>query len=260
MALASWKRARTAERDAAVELINAAFTDGQLTEEQREDRVHRALVATHVGDLDQVTVDLRGAVVPVRRARWWRRIPRRVTVAVGALVLVVAGGIAVAELTDDPAPAPPVHQEYTVPAEDLGEVIDAQAGAFHTTESYGVVLGYPLSTITVPTQDGRARYQQWRLTEGGFKEVDDVRAAGEHLEFDLADVDLDALEVTLAEAESTLGVPEPVDSSLSIQHWADADQPTIVITVSNEFQESAYVVTDLDGKVLERRPFDPSGG
>jgi hypothetical protein len=52
------KRARTADRDATIEVIQAAFVDGQIGPEDRDLRVGNALTAATLGDLDLITRDL----------------------------------------------------------------------------------------------------------------------------------------------------------------------------------------------------------
>lgn len=101
--------------------------------------------------------------------------------------------------------------------------------------------------------------QLWRPLEGGgFERLEDVRAAGEHVEFDLADLDLAALAGNLRRAEETLGVPEPAEPTLAVQQHVEERRPRVVIGMDNEFGEHGYLVTDLSGKILERSPFDPS--
>ncbi|WP_162598638.1 DUF1707 SHOCT-like domain-containing protein [Nocardioides gilvus] len=255
------------DRDHAVEVINAAYAEGQLTTEQREDRVHRALLATHVGDLDQVTSDLQTAQPEelgseVAPTSWWGRTSRRTKVAVaGALLVLAGGGLAVAEMGGDSdsvveAQDPP----YVVPAtaEAVEELIADQQEEFDTTKSYGVSLQAELSTVAVPTDDGRARYQQWTVGDGTFEASGEVTGGGDQIEFDLAEVDIEALEASFDSAWTTLDVPDPTHATLVIDHWEQYEEPRITINVTNEYDEHGYVVTDLAGRVIEREPFDPT--
>src|SRR5690606_29134474 len=112
-------RARMADRDKAVEVINAAYAEGQLTPEQREDRVHRALLATHIGDLDQVTADLQKAdtqeseVTEAAPTSWWGRTSRRARVGIaGALLVAVGGGVALAQMGEDDSTSVTQPQQY----------------------------------------------------------------------------------------------------------------------------------------------------
>lgn len=264
MALIGRKRARTGDREEAVELINAAYAEGQLTTDQREDRVHRALVATHLGDLQQITSDLQpgepAALAPQGR---WQRMSRRTKLGIAAAVLALGvGGVFVAEqIGGNDSTSVSEQESYVVPAtaDAVEGLIADQMSEFGTTKSYGISLQSQLSTLRVPTGDEYARYQEWSpVVDGSFEANGDVRGAGDQIEFDLADVDLDALARHIATARATLDVAEPAHTILVIHHWAEDDQPTISITISNEFEETGYLVTDLAGKVLERRAYDPA--
>lgn len=268
MALIGRKRARMADRDRAVEVINAAYAEGQLTVDEREDRVHRALLATHLGDLDQVMSDLQKAPPQMpgtdaaEPTSWWGRTSRRTKLGIaGALLVVVGGGVAIAQMGEDDSTSVGQPEQYFVPAtaEAVEDLIADQEAEFGTTRSYGVNLQAQLSTVDVPTDDGRARYQQWMpLGDGTFRENGEITAAGDQIEFDLADVDLEALDRQIERAWTTLEVPDPTYATLVIQHWDQHDEPRISINVTNEYEEYGYVVTDLAGRVMEQRPFDPT--
>lgn len=265
MARSHRKRARTVDRDEAVDLLNTAFADGRLTAAEREDRVARALAATHLGDLDQVTSDLRPDRSPaaVSEPGWWQRTSRRTKVALAAALLVVVGGAVVLGSGSDDETVSGAHQApYAVPVtvEALEGLIAEQATEFGTTMSYGVSLQVELTTLNVPTSDGAARYRPMRpLRDGGLEPAGEIRGAGEYRAFDLADVDLDALGRVMERARTSLDVPAPHHLVLVIQHWEHDAEPQISITVTNDYAETGYVVTDLGGEVLQREPFDPQG-
>lgn len=258
------KRARNADRDQAVDLLNAGYADGRLTATEREDRVGRALAAKTLGDLAQVTSDLEtepaSTPTTVEREGLWRRTPRRTKLVLAGIVLAtVVGGTAV-EFLDDDGGSVAVQQDasYAVPAsaDGVADLIAAQEAEFGTTKSYGISLQRDLTTLDVPSDDGRARFRSWRpLEEGGFEPGGEVRGAGEYREFDLADVDVAALRSNIATAREELGVPEPSYLVLVVQHWAEDEQPRVVISVVNEFDESGYLVTDLAGSELGREAF-----
>lgn len=88
-------RAKDADRDACVELIEAAFVDGQLNSADRDLRVGRALSAETVDELQTLTRDLQlppGAVVPTNTSASVQRtrpaLAPRVVGGVFALVVV----------------------------------------------------------------------------------------------------------------------------------------------------------------------------
>ena len=62
-------RARDKDRDDAVELVEAAFSDGQLSAPDRDLRVERLRQADTLGDIDGYVRDLQGRDKPARVAR-----------------------------------------------------------------------------------------------------------------------------------------------------------------------------------------------
>jgi len=54
------KRARDADRNLAIEFVQNAWVDGQLTREEHEERVERVLRATTVADVEREVRDLQG--------------------------------------------------------------------------------------------------------------------------------------------------------------------------------------------------------
>jgi len=57
-------RASTVDRDRAVELVTAAYTEGRLDKDEHDARVERAMTATTFADLDAVVSDLPGGRPP----------------------------------------------------------------------------------------------------------------------------------------------------------------------------------------------------
>ena len=71
MAARSILRASDADRERVAERIRHAATEGRLTSDELEDRMHRALSARTYGELDQLVADLpstgRAVVAPAER-------------------------------------------------------------------------------------------------------------------------------------------------------------------------------------------------
>src|SRR5690606_19845427 len=153
----------------------------------------------------------------------------------GVLLVAIGGGVVVAEMTGGSDSVVAVETPSYVPAtaDGVAGLIADQEAEFGTTRSYGVNLQRELSTVAVPTQDGRARYQQWTVDDGDFEESGEVTGAGDQIEFDLADVDLDELDQQIENAWTDLEVPDPTHATLVIQHWDQYDEPRITINVTN---------------------------
>ncbi|GGD31197.1 hypothetical protein [Nocardioides daphniae] len=199
---------------------------------------------------------------PDQPAGWWERASLRVRVVLVGLALALVGGVvgAVQIWGDDDGTPSATSAGYVVPAtaDDLERLVADHVAQFGTSRSYGVSLQAALSVVRAPVDEGSGRYQEWRPTrEGGFEAGGEVRDAGEYREFDLADVDLAALDANLDAAWEGLRVPDPTYATLVVERARDSDQPRVTIHVHNDFEEYGYLVTDLAGTVLETRVFDP---
>lgn len=75
-------RASDADRDQVVELLKRAFTEGRLTQDEYDGRLHRALSATTYADLDACLADL----IPPQAAMPYRAQPKTNTLAILSLV------------------------------------------------------------------------------------------------------------------------------------------------------------------------------
>jgi Domain of unknown function (DUF1707)/Domain of unknown function (DUF4190) len=60
-------RASTADRDHVVDLLNTAYAEGRLTEDEFDTRMASALTAPTYGELDRVLYDLPGTAPTIRR-------------------------------------------------------------------------------------------------------------------------------------------------------------------------------------------------
>lgn len=181
-------RARDADRNIAVELIDAAYSDGQLTAVERERRMERALNAATLGDLRRVTRDLQAPIVKAAAAR-----KRRV---VGPVVAVlVAAGIVVGVLAgtgDDEEPPPQQEQEQTAapsaapePTEEsdppkkkpkplrysfdvqgVNNFITRYEKEFGTTK--GVGFGFDRHNVVIGRRAKSGQIREWKFTDGEF--------------------------------------------------------------------------------------------
>ncbi|MET9220647.1 MULTISPECIES: DUF1707 and DUF4190 domain-containing protein [unclassified Streptomyces] len=92
-----------ADRERAVNVLNEAFTEGRLKQEEYEDRLGRAYAARTYGDLDRLTADIPrpsspypvpptfGAPQPFRYAPPVAPVPKTNGAAIGALVCSLVG-------------------------------------------------------------------------------------------------------------------------------------------------------------------------
>ncbi len=278
-------RAKDADRDRFVELIEAAYVDGQLGDADRDLRVSRALSAGTLDELETLTRDLQlpaGYVPPPPPERRTFR-PQRLVGALAALVVVVAVlGVGVASLVlfastgDDagsptgveviseqasPAPEPGAGEteEPAVPSFSMtpGEVrtfIRAYEREFATLDVYEAGF-YPTRVgVQVPVRGSRPRFERWAWTGAWQQDTEASAVIGPGVIIDLGAVDVRRLFANIALARKTLDVQRGKLTHVLVNHWI-GDVPSVNIYIGNSFNESGYLKTTLSGEVLNRFPY-----
>jgi hypothetical protein len=111
--------------------------------------------------------------------------------------------------------------------------------------------------VNVPVPD-RARHEGWLYRkDSGFTTFGGVRAnfpGARPVNTDR--LNIAALMRNVARARSTLNVEDPSTTYASIRHYSTVDEvPSVNVYVTNEFGESGYLSTTLDGKIMRTYPF-----
>lgn len=279
-------RAKDADRDRFVELIEAAYVDGQLGAQDRELRVSRALSAETLDELKALTRDLQvpaGAVAPdVVSATPARSRSRRATgVVVGLVlfvVLVVAGVTGVVALAmfavsgeSDSATSTGVasapaeteisgEQEVAAPTFEMSpsEVrgfLRAYEEQFGTLEVYEAGF-YPSRVgVMVPVRGSRPRVERWSWTGEWRQDTEASRVTGPGGIVDLGTVDVRRMFANIDTARRTLDVDRGKLTHVLVNRWFD-DQPSVNIYIGNKFNESGYLKTTPSGDVIRAYPYD----
>lgn len=258
-------RARSADRDRAVEIINAAYADGQLGEIVRENRIESALHATTLAQLRALTQDLQAPAPPPPvltrgerlRERAGRLSPGARLAATWVAVLVVLGGtVAFFGTGSDPVQEREEALAFAMTAEAMEELRDSYEAQFQTTQTYLAHLGPAGVVVHVPTPDGKERYEAWEWRSGEFVKVADARTASmQEATIDLADVDFARMATHVERAEGGVGVEDPEEVSVWIEHPSYEEAPVVRIQVTNEYDELGYLFTDLAGAEVRRQVF-----
>ena len=273
-------RAKDADRDRYVEIIEAAYGDGQLGEQDRELRVSRALTAETLDELDALTRDLQVRSDMVVRPAPSRPGPQpgrvlAVIAALGALVVLMGGGLVglvVLSATDGseagsptvvvsseavPVPSDAGGAEapsFAMTAPEVRRFLKAYEREFGTLDAYDVGF-YPTRVgVQVPVRGSRPRFERWTWT-GAWQqdtEASAVRGPGEVI--DLGALEVRRLFANIATARTTLRVERGRLTHVLVNDWSEV--PTVNIYIGNRFDESGYLKTTLSGEVLRSFPYD----
>lgn len=275
------RKARTADRDRAVDTINSAYADGQLNEAEHEARVTKALKARTLVQLDRLTLDLQKPASPPeplkpsspptlreqfrrnseQQRKEWRNVPRWQKVLIGTMMALAIGGIGVAVVLDDGpddrAASAAGQGSFALTASGIEAFITSYEAKFKMTGVVSAVFATDGVMLDAPTADGKARHEKWHYRGGNYKLIEQARANHDGQgPIDLVDIDLSRLEDNLAEAKSTLGVEEPHSILIWVEREYLKSEPSVRIQVSNKFQEIGMLITDLTGqRVIHRSPF-----
>ena len=273
-------RAKDADRDRYVEIIEAAYGDGQLGEQDRELRVSRALTAETLDELDALTRDLQVRSDMVVRPAPSRPGPQpgrvlAVIAALGALVVLMGGGLVglvVLSATDGseagsptvvvsseavPVPSDAGGAEapsFAMTAPEVRRFLRAYEREFGTLDAYDVGF-YPTRVgVQVPVRGSRPRFERWTWT-GAWQqdtEASAVRGPGEVI--DLGALEVRRLFANIATARTTLRVERGRLTHVLVNDWSEV--PTVNIYIGNRFDESGYLKTTLSGQVVRAYPYD----
>ena len=284
-------RAKDADRDRFVELIEAAYVDGQIGDADREFRIGRALSAETLDELTTLTRDLQlppGTVVPATTATSAPVPPSRPSIAprvVGGIFALFVVGVALfigvvavtmfasmggdsssdfdsgtifeSELAD-----PEIMLEEQVPAPSFemtaGQVrtfLRAYEEQFGTLDVYEAGF-YPTRVgVTVPVRGSRPRMERWSWTGEWRQDTEASRVIGPDGIVDLGTVDVRRLFANIATARKTLDVERGKLTHVLVNRWFD-DQASVNIYIGNQFNESGYLKTTPAGDVVRAFPYD----
>lgn len=258
------QRARDDDRDDAIEIVEAAWADGQIVEADRDRRVEQLLTAQTMAEVRMLVHDLQPPDVP----RWTAPVaaprtggrPGSVVIAVAvALVLVVGGGLAAllalvagpaeVEATDQAGVAAPesgaggadVHS-----AQGHRDLVADLVSATGSSVVFEAVLYPEYAVLSLPVDTTSQRENRW-YWNGAIRDLES-RGTSSYDRFDLAEVDM-AVVTRLLERVRTM-VDDPTTSYVILRAPDPQDGAAVSAYASNEFQEGAHLVATGDGQVI----------
>jgi hypothetical protein len=276
-------RARDADREEAVDFIEAAYSDGQLTREEYDVRTGKALRAQKLTELDRLVRDLQrpgttrvaarltrlaeatGRPAPTRNqvtmANALTGSARRFLVGVGVLALTAfvvffllpwllfrdTAGVA-----DEPEAAP-VDLLTADGFRTFVDAVEARTGdtvvfsAFVGSEHYGGAM--------VPADATSDRYVQWTWRDAGFEDGESTGSDLDAMRFDLSRIDPAAIPGLVEQAGDLVEEPESFSLHIDPDEY-DLKGECYRISAGNRFSEYGDITASCSGRVLEVDPPD----
>lgn len=275
-------RAKDADRDRYVDIIEAAYVDGQLGEQDRELRVSRALTAETLDELDGLTRDLQNRPAPAVRApaapSAAARVPARgfgpgVGKAVGVVAAIAFLGALLTsmqaeeqwagEMAEEHAAAVPWDEVEEARAEPgfrmtprrVREVVAAYESEFGTREAYEVAFFPRRVVVQVPVPGGRPRSERWTWDGAWTQDAGAAAVPGTRQRVDLGDVDAASLVDNVATARRALGVEKGRFTHALLTRTGE-EPAELTIHVVNQFNESGHLSTTPAGDILRRQRYE----
>lgn len=162
------------------------------------------------------------------------------------------------ESPDDPQSEEPdaEGEPFQLTAEGIRSFIGVYRAKFGTTRATDATLYPDYAVVQVPVP-GKKRHSGWLYRDGEWRDFGGVSADFPGTQpIDLAKLDVAALMRNIGKARRTLNVEDINTTYVTMNFRPDFDEvPNVNIYVSNEFRESGYLATTLDGKVERAYPF-----
>ena len=284
-------RASDADRERYVDVIETAYVDGQLGDQDRELRVSRALTAETLDELDLLTRDLQNQPVPVVVRRTpapqvvqpapvaapepvqWPVPPRTGLFPPKAIWFVVASvfGLSLVALMSAPQEPESVFGEtevstidwedrYVAPdpgfrmkVGDIREMVAAYEAELGTRQAHEVVLRPKQVVVLVPADADRQGLERWSWN-GSWTRVGSTQVDGSRPLVDLGTIDAGRLVDNIRTATGALRVEDGRFSRAVLSR--QGEDAVLEIFVGNTFNEVGSLITTPGGDIVRRQPFE----
>jgi len=244
-------RARDVDRTAVREALDAAFSDGQLSQTEHRNRVEAARSARTLDELDRLVRDLQAPPTlsdtvasqpPPPSTRW--------IVAVAAAVVAVCGIVVVTSDRDVAGPAGAAPATELMTAAGFGQMLDDIARGLGGSQVDQLTVYPEYASISRPVPGAPGSEQSYTYEDG--KLTDNGRSPGrtEGVPVDLAELrpNVPRLIGLLYGADRTLRVSDPTQIFLDAKRGDDG--PVVNIHLKNETSgASGFLTVGFDGAV-----------
>jgi hypothetical protein len=276
-------RAKDADRDRYVEVIEAAYVEGQIGDADRELRVSRALAAETLDELETLTRDLQDRPVDVRpkvdaasagASRATGLVVGGVAVVIAVVSLLVLGAVGLAlfstgapdsvttvEVSGEAVPVPAEEEgvagapSFAMTATEVRRFVRAYEREFGTLDAYDVGF-YPTRVgVQVPVRGSRPRFERWTWDGGWTQDTQAAGVTGLSEVVDLGTLDVRRLFANIATARKSLRVQRGRLTHVLFHQW-QREAPSVNIYIGNSFGEGGYLKTTPSGVVVRAYPYD----
>ena len=151
---------------------------------------------------------------------------------------------------------PPAGSKYSLTAAGMRSFLATYRQRFGTSKVVDLTFYEEYVIVNAPVP-GKARQEGWLYREGTWRGFGGISATfpGAGM-VDTNRLNIAALTRNIARARRTLNVEKPAQAYVVIRFIAQVDEvPSVDIHVSNEFRESGYLATTLDGRVERAFPY-----
>lgn len=156
----------------------------------------------------------------------------------------------------DPDEDPPAGPAYTQTASGVRSFLAEYRKEFGTSQVVDLILYGDYVIVNVPVQ-GKARQQGWLYREGKWQTFGGIRATfpGSAI-IETNRLDIVKMMRNVARAKRTLDVELPAQVYVILRYIPRFDEvPSVDIHVANQYGESGYLATTLDGRVERAYPY-----
>ena len=262
-------RASDADRDLCLNEIESAFADGRIDNSERESRTQAALQAKTLGDLAQLTSDLRPpGAERLTSALSTATVPKGLLtkVLIGALIPAVASVVIwIAASSGNDSPSTPVDGTNPNLSNQPGDTlklhtaagfekfVKATRSAFGTTTVESAAIYPDHASVNIVNRDNPRRTERWSFREGYDGEPSKGTRRGEEIVIDLTAINIPSLMNAVKRAPDELNVKDA--TSVYVVVDKRDGQPAMSVYASNEYSETGHMAFTPEGKELYRYPF-----
>jgi len=261
-----FKKAKDADRSAAIRAVEAAKAGGQISQPDADLRVERLRQAQTMGEIESVTRDLRVQSMPAAGAPRpaSTRMPTSSRVAVGVVVavvlFVVLGGIGLASLLFisrvggesqvASGGAEQVAVENLTTASGYDAFVSEVQAKTGSTEVFDATIYPRYAVLDVPVDGSGQRSYGWYY-DGRWDKWTGRGTASEE-RFDLADLDGDVVAATLKKARRLVG---DVETAYVLVNAGGREEGVCLSAyATGKDGETGYVDATCDGKLVFSYP------